>query len=615
MERIYRVWLLLGLFGLGMLACAATWSGGRGPRNANAYPDITFPKLPATVWKAYLGEDYNSSAVSNTIVTDKKVIVAYDKILIAVSVETGEVAWFTQLATTPLDDLLLIDDLIVVSGSTGVIQGISVADGTQAWKKTLPSGVRNGPICAESILYFATRSNTLVKMDAKTGAELAAFPAQGKVEAAPMPMGNSLFICFSDGRLSRLDGTVAKWNYAIPRVTIAYSPVFDGKYLYITAGTSIYCIDPTSRANVVRWTYVCRDMLPGTVTLDGERIYLATRSSKLMAVDTTTGKDVWIKKTADDKDDPGVAIPEAPQAHPQVVGQHLVVRMAKGWIGVFAKETGQLEWRYHLKAPANAKAPAPNKLQVGNIAIDGDDLYFGGNDATIYHLSAKAPDLDPPTFASLYPQTYEQGFIDLATSKFAAAIIEDEGSGLLPETITVRIDRTDRTADLKYEPTTGHYYITLDQTPALGQGLHRVSFTAKDCRGNTGSGGVSFIIGNFTVTQRVPITIAGEFLPKQVKVSPGSAIVWKNTSGATRSLVCNRVFSSDNQFPDGIPNGETWVWIVPANARPGQKYNYSSPGTNITGTIEVNAAVDPNNPNPGGPPGGGPWGGPPLPPI
>ncbi|OPZ86519.1 MAG: hypothetical protein BWY76_00913 [bacterium ADurb.Bin429] len=105
-------------------------------------------------------------------------------------------------------------------------------------------------------------------------------------------------------------------------------------------------------------------------------------------------------------------------------------------------------------------------------------------------------------------------------------------------------------------------------------------------------------------------------------MKPGTIISWTNKSGAPRSIVSDTnddtFFSSDAQYPDGIPDGETWVWIVPddmdydtfiyyhdrLNGKPGNGENY---GTGLVGLIEVAEPEKPvENPldgpeGPGGP--------------
>jgi hypothetical protein len=132
----------------------------------------------------------------------------------------------------------------------------------------------------------------------------------------------------------------------------------------------------------------------------------------------------------------------------------------------------------------------------------------------------------------------------------------------------------------------------------------------------------------------IPVTITGEFLPKVLQVKPGSIICWTNHSGGTRTIVADSAdnekpaFSSDELFPDGIPNEEKWAWIVPAdndligsqfyyhcrlNGKSGDGHGF---GTGLVGVISIvdmlqtTAPTGPDGAPP--PPGGAP---PPPPPA
>ena len=247
--------------------------------------------------------------------------------------------------------------------------------------------------------------------------------------------------------------------------------------------------------------------------------------------------------------------------------------------------------------------------------IDGGDLFFAGTDGNVYHLSASAPDLDPPTFENVMPQLAEKGFLDPGALLYVGAIIQDEGTGLPANQVHLSLDGKDLTSDMAYDAKSDYYYYRVPPQSPLNQGMHRLVITATDARGNTGTLTKDFILAISANRERLDVSIGGEFVPKHLVVQPGTVITWTNNAGSPRTIVADQQdiatgwhLSSDTLYPDGIPAGSTWVWIVPADIEMGTQIYYhcrlqGQPGdgahfgTGLVGLIEIG---NPQSTVPGG---------------
>lgn len=639
-------------FGLGMVlllavaaAFAAPWTGGRGVGNRGAFPEASFPTNPAVVWKAYLGKDFVGIPPSNALVNDDIVIFAYGRYLFGFSTETGEYLWHVELTENLLGDLLLLDGQVIVSSPSGIITAREPATGKQLWKTELTGGIRNGPTVTDATLMYATKDGTVEVLERKTGKRQGVTRVGGKLESGPLLFSKSLILCYPDGRVARVDDGVIKWDTNLPNSLVSLSPVTDGKTTVLVNTTNtIYALNPNDRSEAIRWMQVIPDRLPAPVTLDNGKVYIATRSSRLLALDLLTGKQLWVRTSVTVKDgvkstktENGIPLMATPVSSPLVVGKHLLVVMQTGLVALYDKETGKQEWLYRIKPPQGA--PAPPDSYIGMPAIDGTELYFPGTDGNLYHLSEAAVDIDPPQFTNISPTVTDRGFVDAKGFQSIGATIDDEGAGLQPTQVTMRLDSTDLTTNVRFDPKTSYYYVGVDPQAPLEPGMHRLVMTAKDFRGNVGTLALNFIIGSKDTAETMPVTIAGEILPRHVKVKPGTIISWTNKSGGPRTIVADvGEFSSDAQYPEGIPDGETWVWIVPddmeldtniyyhdrLNGKPGDGQKY---GTGLVGLIEVTepepektpdgAPAGPGVPGPAGPgpaPAPGPAPGPAVPP-
>jgi outer membrane protein assembly factor BamB len=622
MIRFCRLVFGLALLMATLAACAGPWTGGRGMGNRGAFPDVVFPKNPATVWKAYLGKDFVNIPPSNTLVCDDVIIFAFGRYLFGFSTGTGEYLWHIELTDNILGDLLLLDNQVIVSHPSGQVTARDPATGKVLWKQELTGGLRSGPTVTETALYLTTKEGTVEGIERKTGKHLGQSRLGDKLEAGPLLYGRSLILSFPNGKVIRVDEGIIKWDVHLPNSLISLTPVTDGKSTVVVNTTNtIYALNPGDRNAPVRWLQIIPDRMPAPVTLDNNKLYIATRSSRLICLDLMTGRQLWTRTTVTVKDgasvkktETGVSLIATPVGGPLVVGKFLLVRMQSGLLALHDKETGKLEWVYRTKAPVGA--PIPTDLYVGEPAIDGTDIYFPCTDGNLYHLSAAAPDIDPPVFSKISPAITDKGFIDPKGFTTIGAAIDDEGCGLQPSQVTMRLDSTDLTPTMRHDPKTSSYYVGVNPAAPLEPGMHRLVMTAKDFRGNMGTLALNFIIGTKDTAERVPLTIAGEILPRHLKVKPGTIVSWTNKSGGPRTIIGDTgEFSSDAQYPDGIPDGETWVWIVPDDmeletmlyyhdrlngGKPGDGENY---GTGLVGLIEV---AEPEKPveNPDGMPGG-----------
>jgi len=608
---------------MALAATAATWTGGRGDGNRGAFANITFPKTPSVVWKSYLGPAFVDVPPTNVILSNNLLIVAYGKYLLALAPETGEVRWLVEMAERPLSDLLLLDGQILVTTTTGNVTAYNPAHGEVLWHCSLGGGLRNGPVVTNDLLFFTTKTNNIQVVERKTGKLAATTNAGEKIEAAPALMGSSLLLCFSNGRIMRAESGISRWSYTIPNTILALTPVTDGRQTAIVTTTNaIISVNPYDRTNPVRWAYLAIDRLSDSPTLDGNHLYFASRSGVLHCLDASTGRDLWHEPTAE-KNDTGRHLPAPLLSTPLVFGSQLLARMDYGLLALLNKDTGDVEWIYRMKAPTTdlmPKAPV-----MGWPAIDGAHIYFAGSDGNVYHLSTTAPDIDPPTFSEIGPAVSEKGFIDAKSFQYVGAIVDDEGAGLSKSQVTMRLDATDLSQKMQYDAKSGYYFVGADQLPTLDPGMHKFLMTAKDYRGNVGTLTVKFIIGSSESAERVPVSITGEFLPKRLRVKAGTIVSWTNNSGGPRTIISDAqdngkpLFTSDNLYPEGIPTGETWVWIVPNDAETDSTYYYhcrlngkagdgTSFGTGLVGVIEIGDPVKDkplDKPGPGGLPGPG----------
>ncbi len=628
MNHLWRLSLCTAVICSTMLVClAAPWEGGRGAGNRASFPTIAFPHAPAVVWKAYLGKDLVNIPPSNTLEADNTVMVAYGTYLLGLSAETGELRWEVVLPELPADDLLLLDDQVIVSMPSGLIDAINPADGKIVWKQRLRGGLLCDPTYTDTYFLFTSKVNTVEAIERKTGTHLGTTDVQDKLEVPPLFFEHSLIMAYTEGAVQRVDEDQDKhWSCKIPDAVISMTPITDGKAVYVCYGNTIIALNPNNIGKPAFWIANFPDQLQVPATLDENRLYIAGDSGQLFALDAATGKNLWFstkttisagkavtekqpglpllpflsekqqtEETAAAGTDTKVATASrtstatsgsdavrtdhaTPVGAPIVLGDSLLVRMECGIMAVYDKKTGAIKWLYRLKPPVGLSVPTT--AYMGSPAIVGNDVYFAGMDGNVYRLSANAPDNDPPSFDYISP-TAEKGYIAPDKVEYLGAIVQDEGCGLLPLQMTLSLDGKDMTKTMVFDPGSGFFYYKRPTKDPLRAGMHRLVISCPNARGKVGTLSKDFIVAPEQTKERVVINIRGEFVPKHLVVQPGTVISWHNETGSPRTIIADQTdyadithFDSDDVYPDGIPDGAQWVWIVPNDLDAGSMIYY-----------------------------------------
>ena len=109
-------------------------------------------------------------------------------------------------------------------------------------------------------------------------------------------------------------------------------PVFDGTYLYVTAGDTIYRLDPSNAARRGPIKLPTNVLLPPTVSSDS--VYVITQSNVLYAL-SSAGRERW-----------KVKLDAAATAPPLLAGGLLIVPTQPGVLSGYDAGSGKVQWRY-----------------------------------------------------------------------------------------------------------------------------------------------------------------------------------------------------------------------------------------------------------------------------
>lgn len=646
------------------------WNIGAQPTNVVLANGMVIAALNKTLYalSAETGELYwqqvmYDKPMGDILLVDGTIVVAHLNGLVrGYHVEDGELAWDVKLSGFLRNGPTIAADAIMLSTKAGTIAGVA-RDGTHAVREIDVKGsITAAPLPIGNSLVLAYEDGKILQLEKSLSRLITRIP-NTKIVYTPASDGKRVLLNTTDG-LVLLDATdrtaPVRWSY--PTTTrVNDAPAITDKTVYFaTASGRLHALDLATgienwvktTINVVEGVEVARKEI-GVVLPAGaiahpvvfqDTVIVRMAYGLIGAYAAESGEMQWLyqlplppsmlnKEKVETKAQEKAS---AATASPSVVTSSPFggVPVPGGSPGAGPAGTGTASRRPGMQRPgvpgqaATAEKPEEKVAKnptadfvIGTPAVDGQNIYFVGADGSFYRLSSTALDIDPPVIKPVIAKMTVKsghGIVEAPQVTEVAVLVNDEGSGVDPSSISILIDNKERTAEAVSELAEGKYTLTMPAEAPLTAGLHQLKVTARDQRGNESTLEFDFVVNASASTSVVPIVISSEFLPQNLQVAPGTLVVWQNKSGSPRTVISDTGhFNSDTLHPKGIPNGGTWMWLVPTNAQPGTGYYYhdrlnGKPGNGVqfgkglTGRLEIIAPSQPAETpvNPGVRPGG-----------
>jgi outer membrane protein assembly factor BamB len=217
------------------------------------------------------------------------------------SVEIGGPAW-AGLEIDPRTQL------IFAANDPGTVHAIDTA-GAVRWRFETGRPIRGRPAVIGSEVYVASDSGFLYALDTKSGTEKwRAKIDEGSPERIPTNQeksrwdrynssvvfdGTRLFVASRDKNLYALDVRSGKqlWRVATGDMMTATPALY--RDLVILAGFDGKVQALSAKDGAARWTYDAKLAVAGDVVVDGDRVFVGSRTYDLIALDASSGKELW----------------------------------------------------------------------------------------------------------------------------------------------------------------------------------------------------------------------------------------------------------------------------------------------------------------------------------
>ena len=198
--------------------------------------------------------------------------------------------------------------MLFVGNEQGVLHAID-RNGKVRWKLDTGKPIRAQPKVIGGQVYLASDSGFLYKLERDSGAE----QWRAKIDNGSEPRiptnqektrwdryGSSvvadkkcLYIASRDKNLYALDIKSGRelWRVAAGDIMTATPALHGGNVIYAAFDGKVSAV--SAKDGAPRWTYDSKLAIAGDVVIAGDRVLVGSRSYDLIALDATTGKELW----------------------------------------------------------------------------------------------------------------------------------------------------------------------------------------------------------------------------------------------------------------------------------------------------------------------------------
>ena len=178
--------------------------------------------------------------------------------------------------------------------------------------------------------------------------------------------------------------------------------VVDGVMYFTTAWSKVFAVDAATGKQL--WTYdpkvppqwavnACCDVVNRGVAIWHDKVYVGTLDGRLIALNSATGKPVWVQQTTDPEW--RYTITGAPRiAKGKVlIGNGGAENGVRGYVSAYDAETGKLVWRFYT-VPGDPSKPFEQPILEQAAKTWSGEWWKIGGGGTVWDAIVYDPDLD-----------------------------------------------------------------------------------------------------------------------------------------------------------------------------------------------------------------------------
>ena len=310
-------------------------------------------------WKKGLGEGSSRTRriIAAPVVEDGRLyMVDADQKVIAVDASNGDKVWEHTIHSDNKRDkyavgagIGLAGDRVIVTSGYGYIVALSVADGSELWRREIDTPISGSPAVFDGKAFVTSTNNELYVLDLATGDVVwtdQAIAESARILSSPSPaVEDDLLVApFSSGEL------------------IAYVPA-NGRRLWQDTLTTIGRFTPLSAINDIA----------GRPSVQDGVVYAGSHSGVLTAIDARTGTRLW-------------NLLFGSRLGPVISGDFLFIAGTDGQVACLRKIDGKVIWARSLPAFKNQKKKQKPIVYTGPL-VASNRLILGTSRGELLALS------------------------------------------------------------------------------------------------------------------------------------------------------------------------------------------------------------------------------------
>ncbi len=282
----------------------------------HAMQHLSLPDVPRQAWSTDIGAGGSDDApiLSGPVVANNMVF-AMDAgaVVSAHQVDNGRTLWRAKVEPKDERDgswgggVAYAGGQVFVSAGFGQVVALDAASGEEQWRTSVSGPIRAAPTVADGRVFAVTKDNQTHALDAATGQELWSHTGIAETAgllggASPAVAGDIVVVPYSSGELFALR-------------------VENGRALWSDNLSAVRRSDAVSALADIR----------GRPVIDGNRVYAASHSGRMVAIDLRSGRRVWEAEVGS-------------VVQPWIAGDFLFVLSAAGEIVALTAVDGRIRW-------------------------------------------------------------------------------------------------------------------------------------------------------------------------------------------------------------------------------------------------------------------------------
>jgi outer membrane protein assembly factor BamB len=247
-----------------------------------------------------------------------------DNQLVAVALDTGKLAWSVEC---PMTAPPAAGDGSVFSGGDGTVESRSQADGRVQWHTTV-DGKIDSLYWDTGWLIAATDKGSLLALRAADGEVLWRRDVGARLQSAPAPAADRLYVPVQNGALMALDLKTGESIWSVQFAKPVSGMLAVGDRLYVgSLDKKFYCL--SIRKGHIEWSWRTGADVIGVPAIDAKRVYFVSLDNVLRALNRDNGSMQWSK-----------SMTTRPSAGPLLYGWTVVVAGITSELHAFSAVTG-----------------------------------------------------------------------------------------------------------------------------------------------------------------------------------------------------------------------------------------------------------------------------------